>query len=202
MNMINISLFKFGTKALEVVIIDNAPWFNASQVAKALGYTNPSEAIQDNVSLEYRQQLDLKRRGKKPVFISREGLEMLIANSKMLKARKFAAQLDFKVKTLSCEQNYIGIIASALQKFNPVYQFFVNGYRIDIYFPHHRIAVECDEYGHFDRDERAELARQDAIIKALGCYFIRFNPHQNGFNIGDIIHEILVAIDQKRSHLL
>ena len=68
--MINISLFKFGTKALEIVIIDNAPWFNASQVAKALGYTNPSKAIQDNVSGKYNQQLDLGRPGKKPVCIA------------------------------------------------------------------------------------------------------------------------------------
>jgi len=36
MNMINISLFKFGTKALEIVIIDNAPWFISLQKPKYL----------------------------------------------------------------------------------------------------------------------------------------------------------------------
>lgn len=192
--MTNISVFEFESNQLEIVIIDNQPWFNASQVAKALGYTNPSKALQDHVSGEYSQQLDLGRRGKKPVFISQEGLEMLVANSKMLKARKIAAQLDFKIKTLSCEQNYIGIIASALRSLNPIYQFFINGYRVDLYFPEHRIAVECDERGHIDRDKKMEISRQDAITKSLGCRFIRFNPHQNGFNVGDVIHEILATI--------
>ena len=87
--MINISLFKFGTKALEVVIIDNAPWFNASQVAKALGYTNPSKAIQDNVSGKYNQQLDLGRPGSKPVFINEPGLYQLVMRSNLPSAEKF-----------------------------------------------------------------------------------------------------------------
>ena len=187
----SITVFDFESSKIEIIIIDEKPWFNASQVAKALGYTNPSKAIEDNVSVEYKQQLDLGRRGKKPIFINEPGLYQLVMKSKLLTAREFAVQLDIKIKTLSCEQNYIGIIASALQKFNPVYQFFVNGYRIDLYFPSYRIAVECDEHGHFDRDNKAELSRQDAITKALGCTFIRFNPHQNGFNVGNIIHKIL-----------
>ena len=197
MNMINISLFKFGTKALEIVIIDNAPWFNASQVAKALGYTNPSKAVQDSVSAKYIRELDMCRPGKKPLFISQEGIEMLVLNSILPKAREFAALLDIKIKTLRSEQNYIGIISSALRKFSPVYQFFINGYRIDLYFPKYLIAVECDEYGHRDRDSIAEQSRQDAITKALGCSFIRFNPHQNGFNIGEVINDILLLIDTK-----
>jgi prophage antirepressor-like protein len=87
--MINISLFKFGTKALEIVIIDNAPWFNASQVAKALGYTNPSKAVQASVSAKYNQQLDLGRPGKKPVFINEPGLYQLVMRSNLPSAEKF-----------------------------------------------------------------------------------------------------------------
>lgn len=68
--MSNISVFEFESKELEVVVIDGYPWFNASQVAKALGYANPSKALQDNVSAKYNQQLDLGRRGKKPNFIN------------------------------------------------------------------------------------------------------------------------------------
>lgn len=87
--MNNIAVFEFESKELEVVVIDNNPWFNASQFAKALGYTNPSEAIQDNVSAKYSQQLDLGRRGKKPVFISEPGLYQLIMRSNLPKAEKF-----------------------------------------------------------------------------------------------------------------
>jgi prophage antirepressor-like protein len=87
--MNNIAVFEFESKELEVVVIDNNPWFNASQFAKALGYTNPSEAIQDNVSAKYSQQLDLGRRGKKPIFISEPGLYQLIMRSSLPNAEKF-----------------------------------------------------------------------------------------------------------------
>ena len=87
--MNNIAVFEFESKELEVVVIDNNPWFNASQFAKALGYTNPSEAIQDNVSAKYSQQLDLGRRGKKPIFISEPGLYQLIMRSNLPSAEKF-----------------------------------------------------------------------------------------------------------------
>lgn len=87
--MNNISVFEFESKELEVVIIGGNPWFNASQFAKALGYSNPSEAIQDNVSAKYSQQLDLKRRGKKPVFINEPGLYQLIMRSSLPSAEKF-----------------------------------------------------------------------------------------------------------------
>ncbi|MFM6022395.1 MAG: BRO family protein, partial [Dolichospermum sp.] len=40
--MTNISVFEFDSNELEIAMVDNQPWFNASQVAKALGYSNPS----------------------------------------------------------------------------------------------------------------------------------------------------------------
>ncbi|MEY3222216.1 MAG: hypothetical protein RLZZ203_1072 [Cyanobacteriota bacterium] len=87
--MNNISVFEFESNELEIVVIDGQPWFNASQVAKALGYANPSKALQDNVSAKYNQQLDLGRRGKKPIFISEPGLYQLVMRSSLPNAEKF-----------------------------------------------------------------------------------------------------------------
>lgn len=87
--MTNISVFEFESNQLEIVMIEDHPWFNASQVAKALGYTNPSKALQDNVSVKYNQQLDLGRRGKKPIFISEPGLYQLVMRSSLPNAEKF-----------------------------------------------------------------------------------------------------------------
>lgn len=87
--MSNISVFEFDSNQLEVVIVDGHPWFNASQVAKALGYANPSKALQDNVSPKYNQQLDLGRRGKKPNFINEPGLYQLIMRSTLPSAERF-----------------------------------------------------------------------------------------------------------------
>lgn len=87
--MNNISVFEFESNELEIVVVDGNFWFNASQVAKALGYANPSKALQDNVSAKYNQQLDLGRRGKSPNFISEPGLYQLIMRSNLPAAEKF-----------------------------------------------------------------------------------------------------------------
>ena len=87
--MYNITAFTFDTQEIEVVLIDDQPWFHASQVAKALGYSNPSKSLRDNVSTKYNQQLDLGRRGSTPNFISEPGLYQLIMRSTLPAAQRF-----------------------------------------------------------------------------------------------------------------
>ena len=36
-------------------------------------------------------------------------------------------------------------------------QYHVDGYRIDLYFPEYKLAIECDEFGHRDRDLEYEI---------------------------------------------
>ena len=43
----------------------------------------------------------------------------------------------------------------------------VLGYRIDAYFPKHKLAIEVDEQGHNDRDFNLEIEWQKAIEKNL-----------------------------------
>ena len=38
-------------------------------------------------------------------------------------------------------------------------QFKIGNYRIDLYFPEHKIAVECDEFDHIGRDINCEIFR-------------------------------------------
>lgn len=88
-DMSNLTVFEFDSQEIEIVVIDGNPWFNASQTAKALGYLNPLQALQDNVSVKYIQQIHLGRRGKKPNFISEPGLYQLIMRSKLPNAEQF-----------------------------------------------------------------------------------------------------------------
>lgn len=87
--MSNLSVFAFDSQDIEVVILDNKPWFNASQVAKALGYGNTTQALQDNVSAKYIRQIDLGRRGSKPNFVNEPGLYQLIMRSNLPSAERF-----------------------------------------------------------------------------------------------------------------
>ena len=56
-------------------------------------------------------------------------------------------------------------------------------YRIDLYFPKHKLAIEIDEKGHKDRNKYKEVERHKAIEKELGCKFIRINPDKKDFDM-------------------
>ena len=46
-------------------------------------------------------------------------------------------------------------------------QYSVSGYRIDLYFHKHKLAIEVDELGHADRNLSNEIERQKALEKNL-----------------------------------
>jgi very-short-patch-repair endonuclease len=47
----------------------------------------------------------------------------------------------------------------------------VANYRIDLYLPSLKLAIEIDENNHADRDPSYEQARQERIQEELGCWF-------------------------------
>ena len=62
-----------------------------------------------------------------------------------------------------------------------IHQFAVGKYWIDLYFPRYKLAIECDEFGHRDRDIGYEVERQKHIGKLLNCTFVRFNTDAKDF---------------------
>ena len=69
-------------------------------------------------------------------------------------------------------------------------QYSVLGYRIDLYFHKHKLAIEVGELGHADRSLSNEIERQKALEKELDCVFIRINPDEENFNIFKEINKI------------
>ncbi len=95
----------------------------------------------------------------------------------------------------SCkEANFLRIITASLNGFKFDFQYSVDGYKIDLYFIDLKLAVEVDENGHRNRSKHVELERQKYIEDKLGCEFIRFNPDEKDFNIGDTISKIFQRI--------
>ena len=98
-----------------------------------------------------------------------------------------------KNKSLLKEQESLQNIMDVFKGEEMLNQFNVDGYRIDLYFPRHRFAVECDEFGHRDRDIEYEVRRQKYIENKLGCQFIRRNPNARDFNIFEVVNEFFPA---------
>ena len=73
-------------------------------------------------------------------------------------------------------------------------QFHIGKYRIDLYFPEHKLAIECDEFGHNNRDVSYEVNRQKFIEEQLQCQFVRYNPDAQDFDVVQVLNKIFCAI--------
>lgn len=91
--MSNIQIFnnpEFGE--IRTVVIDGEPWFVGRDVAVALGYAKPQNAVRDNVEEDdARKQgiTDAIGREQQTVVINESGLYSLIFGSKLESAKKF-----------------------------------------------------------------------------------------------------------------
>ena len=70
-------------------------------------------------------------------------------------------------------------------------QFSIGSHRIDLYFPEHKIAVECNEYDHIDRDIYYEINRQKFIEDQLNCEYIRYNSDAENVRIERVLSKII-----------
>lgn len=78
---------------IRIVMIDGEPWFVGKDVAKALGYADPSSAVSKNVDTEDKTTLLLEQDGSnyksKTTIINESGLYALIFGSKLESAKRF-----------------------------------------------------------------------------------------------------------------
>lgn len=81
--------YTFNNQSIKIQHINNQAWFCGADVARAIGYKNPAEAIADNVSPKNSRALDLGKKGRKPIFISEAGLFELIMRSTLPAAAQF-----------------------------------------------------------------------------------------------------------------
>src|SRR5580704_1627482 len=198
--------------AIKIVGTSEKPWFKADDVCKALGYKYTANALNTHVKSQYKSVLnDLvdgsslsgsirrDREGQQP-YITKRGCEILMSKCKKLRDKNFiktfAADWALNVNIVqdTKEQEFIGAIRKAFSHLPMEPQFRIGDYRIDLYLTSLKIAVECDERGHSDRDVSKEVARQAYIENQLGCRFLRFNPDAKDFCIYGTINELMRMI--------
>lgn len=204
----------YGGKTLQRLFdADNNVWFKGRDVAKILGYKQTGQAVRKNVSEAHKRPLkdlnipkarNLRGIHKSTQFISISGLTALLQKHKTVSSEKVIREiindfhLNITVGKRRKEQEYIGKIMEHFPNEDVELQFPVGKYRIDLYFKEYRIAIECDENGHNDRDQTKELERQMFIEKELKCTFVRFNPDEENFDIDNVINRIQAIIQQFR----
>ena len=97
---------------------------------------------------------------------------------------------------MSKEQSLVPKIMKLFKNEQILPQNSVFSYKIDLYFPEHKLAIEVDEKRHIDRAVHKEIQRQKAREKELDSElkFIRINPDKKDSDfyveIGNIYNHI------------
>jgi hypothetical protein len=172
----------FKNKNIRIIKEKDEYWFCASDICKILEIKNVSAGT-NNICDNWKKIYKINTNGgfQKLIIINKYGMRQLIYRCRKLNNIDIIQYLskylgsDIKIMPF-VETKYIGFLFKCLNVFNPIQQFPIKSYKIDLYIPIYKIAVECDENNHKYSDTNKELDRQSFIEKTLNCQFIRFNP--------------------------
>jgi very-short-patch-repair endonuclease len=197
--------FQNSSFKIHQVVVDGVPWFRGNDVAKILGYSRPRKAIDDHVDDDDKMKLGefaphacADANDRKTMYINESGVRRMVLKSQKPQASQLAKQLGIKEDTryLRKEIEIVGFIEEVLtQSLIPFeFQKRVANYRIDLYLPNQKLAIEIDENNHADRDARYEETRERRIKRELGCKFLRINPDANDFKLSSCVGRIMSEI--------
>lgn len=190
-------------------------YFVGYEIASLVGYKNPKNTINKNVSICNKLLLRDFPGEKNPpldprtILINRDGAsEILLKTRKKINPdvnhlfEKFGISITNK-KCLSKEQSTVLEIENAFKSEKMEDQYSVGKYRLDLYFSEYKIVVECDENGHQDRKPWKERERMDFVNKKLSITddsWVRYNPDDiQSYDITKVIGQIYRKISVLKS---
>ena len=181
---------------IELIVHDiGTLWLNEKHIEEKLGHKNLSVITNkyDQVYKKHRYKLLNKPKKQRNRRFIRSDLALkVIINSRTDESCNLKKNLGFILHDVinTKEQTVLESIKDAFEGAHMQTQYNVLGYRIDLYFHKHKLAIEVDELGHAGRNLNDEIERQKALEKELECVFIRNNPDKENFNIFKEINKI------------
>ena len=173
--MSSVMPFVFNAVELYVVTINEKPWTRTREVCKALRYNKKTANIVryhcNRENYAHKWQLVGLVSEIKPVnwprdsqildlYINEEGMIELLVGSQQPLAKELAEYMGIKIighKYVHKEAGTIYTIQKVFEEIAMKWQFSIGSYRINLYFPEHKLAIECDEHDHKDRDINYEI---------------------------------------------
>lgn len=172
-------------------IVKDEMWFQASTAAKMLSYVNTNDAVINLVDGINRKTVHIDnftyrdgstaRINSDYVFINKNGLIQLVIGSKLILSeskRVILESLGVAAIVLprdTRELEFFEMLKSFVS-FDILTQYRVDEYLLDGYIPELNIAIEYNEEHHNYYEQAIyDRAREDYVIKKLGCKFIRLS---------------------------
>ena len=131
-------------------------------------------------------------------FLTLDACKAIICKSRSTRSIELASAFGIPMlqKNIPIETETLSFIMRVFKGKNMVCQYYVEPYRIDLYFPDSKLAIECDEKDSHSsiKQIQSDAARQKYIEKVLDCRFVRYMPHNFDFSMADLINNIICAL--------
>ena len=177
--------------------IDDCIYINSSDIGKVCNYSNIRSSLKYIDTKKFKCSTNGGEQMK--TFINIICFKELFASSRNSMMTKLGLELGLEkgcYKKVSIEESTISNISTVFRNDRMNTQFTVGKYKIDLYFPDYKIAVECDEEFH-KRNKEKDRERQKFIEDKLQCQFIRYSPCTDDFCIFSVIADIRDAMLKK-----
>lgn len=179
---------------------DLVPFFQTQKVTLATNLQKNFVLNKHYIKVSPGKRSDVIKGGQNKInyFLTEEAYELL-KNSYNLKHRyvkKITSTSEHVNVVMSIENQTIGFIENSVTNvFALKRQHRVGSYYADLFILEHNLAIECDEYGHKDRDETYEQLREKYFLENK-ITIIRYNPNAEGFDLSLVLRQILLLIQK------
>ena len=200
---------KFGS--VRIIEENGKVLFVGSDVAKALGYAKPNNAISTYCKGSVAERVTTNGGFQSVKMINQDDVLMLIDRSRTVTSdykrgliqwlQQCGVIDDSMVVTSRKEIEFVDSLEKTLEPFDLTIekQYRVLSYRIDFYIKELNLAIEYDENNHSGYSYESQERRQKEIEHAIGCTFLRLSDHDSDmYNIGLVMKQILTMSLKRR----
>jgi very-short-patch-repair endonuclease len=180
---------------------ENTCLYCALDIGKILNLKN----IRYNI-INYKNKILVKRPSntgiKNVTFINYNDLLKIFCKTRKPNIIEIAKELNINLNNdiyTYIETDTLKCILEAFNCEEMIQQYKVKQYFIDLYFPKYKLAIECDESGHYREIMNSnDIIRENNIkTEITDIYFIRYRPEEKDFNIFKLINQIYQFIRLK-----
>ncbi len=176
--------------------------YKANDIGKILDITNIRGSVW-NFKEDEKKSCVYKTNGGNQtlLFLTTKGLKRLICNTRKPNAIKLAEFFNINTSDtyyIPFETSIVNFLKLIYKDYELIHQYNVEPYKIDLYLPYAKIAIECDEKYH-EYQEEDDIDRENYIKEKLNCVFIRIKQKGNSVDtLTELVHKINERLDDIR----